>query len=124
TQILMNELNGHRAFSYSRSHALDGPVADVAYRKDARDVGFEQAWIAIERPSMSLLPIAGEVGAGEHEAALIAFDRVLQPIGLRFRPNEDEQRDGRNLLHGSSGIAGNRDRFQAVFAMSFDDTRL
>ena len=62
--------------------------------------GLQRVGVAAERPARR-----PDVGAGEDEAALVARDDALQPIGPRRRADEDE--DGVDLL-GRLGAVGPR----------------
>src|SRR5271155_890360 len=84
-QILMHELNDHGAFADAGSDAFYRAVADIADHKDARDIRFQQAGIAVEGPGSGALAIAEEIRAGEDEAALVSFDKSAEPIGSRLR---------------------------------------
>ena len=54
----MDELDRYGTFTDSGGYALDGPVADVANRKDAGDVGFQQERVALDGPTFGVLAIA------------------------------------------------------------------
>ncbi len=66
-------------------HALDRARAHVARDEDARHARLEQVRVAPERPAGRL-----GVGAGQDEAALVARDDALQPVGARRGADEDE----------------------------------
>ena len=87
----MHELNDDGAFADAGCDSLYGAVADIADDKDARDVGFQQAWIAVESPGCGTLAIAKEVRAGKDKAPLVTFDKVAEPGGAGLRANEDEK---------------------------------
>src|SRR5580704_1879024 len=103
-QILMHELNDDGAFADAGSDAFYRAVADIADHKDSRDVGFEQAGIALESPGSGALAIAKQVWAGEDEAALVASDETAEPFGARLRANEDEQAGGGKLFACAAGL--------------------
>ncbi len=79
-QILMHELDDDGAFADAGSDALHRTVADIPNNKNAGDVGFEQAGIAVERPRGWALAIAKQIRAGEDEAAFVAFDEIAEPF--------------------------------------------
>ena len=43
-QGAVDKVDGYRAFSYSRGHALHIARAHIAHRKDARKASFEHLW--------------------------------------------------------------------------------
>src|SRR5436853_4286501 len=51
SQILMHELNDHRAFAYSGGHAFHRTVPHVAHHENSRNIRLQQSGIAIERPA-------------------------------------------------------------------------
>lgn len=76
----MDKLNRDGALANSGSHTLDGPVPDIAHREDAGKIGFEQARVAIERPSFRPFPSGKQIVAGQNEPARIALDRPIEPV--------------------------------------------
>src|SRR5271155_4215218 len=120
----MHELDDDGAFTDARGDALHGTVADIADDKNARDIGFEQAGIAVESPRSGALAIVEEVWTGENEAALVAFDQIAEPSGARLRTDEDEKARGGKLLAFSRVLAQYGDTGEARIALDFDDAGL
>src|SRR5580692_1577137 len=123
-QILVHELDDDGAFADPGSYALYGAVAHVADDKDARNIGFEQPRIAVERPGSGAFAIAQKVGPGEDEAALIALDQVAEPFGARLRTNKYEEAGSGKLVSRSGALAEHGDASKPCFSTNFDDRRL
>jgi hypothetical protein len=79
---------GHHggAFPYSRSDALRRAGADIPNREYARNTGFQRQSVAAESGRATL-----EVFAGSKKSLRIRRGAVLQPRGIRFRADEQEQ---------------------------------
>ena len=84
-EVLVDQRDGHRALPDRARDALDRPRADVAGDEDARHVRLEHVGLALERPAVALY-----VGAGQDEAALVAGDHALEPVGVRRGADEHE----------------------------------
>ena len=69
----------------------DIAVADIANHKDAWDIGLEQAGIAVESPGGGPLAVPKKVRTGKDKAALVALDKIAEPLGARLRANENEK---------------------------------
>src|SRR5438094_8512336 len=50
-QVLVHDRDRHAPLSYGGRHTLDGGVADVADREDARHAGLQEIRIALQRPA-------------------------------------------------------------------------
>src|SRR5277367_2066985 len=120
----MHELDDHSAFADAGGYALHRTVAYVAHDENARDIRFEQAGIALERPGSGALAIAKEVGAREDETALVAFDEVAQPLSARLCADENEEARSGELLARAARLALHGDAREAGFAFNFDDAGL
>ena len=70
----------------------------VAGREDAGNARLEQERLAVDPPAGWRLAAVDQRGAGLHEAARIAQDGSLQPVGARLLPDEDEDRRQLQLL--------------------------
>src|SRR5208282_6346424 len=117
----MHELDNHGTFADAGGDALHGTVADIADDKNARDVGFEQAGIAVESPRSGALAIVEEVWTGENKPALVAFNQIAEPSCTRLRADEDEKARGGKLFAFSGGLAQYGDTGEARIALDFDD---
>src|SRR4029077_8624560 len=103
-QILMHELHDDGALADAGGDTLHRAVAHVTDDKNARNIGFEQAGIAVERPAFRALAIVEQVRTGQDDPALIAHHQRVEPFGARLRADEDEQASGRELF----GFRGDR----------------
>jgi hypothetical protein len=72
----MDELNGDRSFTDSRSHALYGTVAHITYRKQSRDIRFQQEGISVEVPALRALAVSYQIGTRQDEPAFVALDET------------------------------------------------
>src|SRR5579872_3441641 len=116
----MNELNGHRSFTYTRRNALDRSMAHVADRENAGYVRFEKKRIPLKRPFLGTLIVPlNQIRPSENEPAIIALDRVAHPVGARQGTNEDEHRACGHAFHLVGIGAENRYFFQVSVAMDF-----
>src|SRR6266436_1534491 len=120
----MHELDDYGAFPNTRGDAFYGTVADIANDEDAWDVGFEQTGIAVEGPGSGAFAIAEEVRAGEDEAALVALDKITEPLGARLCADENEEARGRELFACGAGLALHSNAGEARIALDFDDAGL
>src|SRR6516165_821893 len=66
-QILMDELDGNRSFADSGGHALHGPVAHIAYRKNSRHTRLQQKRVPVELPTLWSLSVSYQIGACQNE---------------------------------------------------------
>src|SRR6266849_2639671 len=73
-------------------------MAYVTDHKNSRNIRFEQARVAVERPALRPLAIVQQIRPGQDETALIALDQTLEPFGARLRANKDEQARGGELF--------------------------
>ena len=81
----MDERDGHRALAHRAGHALDRAGAHVAGHEHAGHAGLEHVGVALERPA-----VGRHVGPGEDEAALVAGDHAVEPVGARRGADEHE----------------------------------
>src|SRR3546814_7687817 len=91
SQRLMDIADHHRPFADRRGDALHRSLAHIADGVDARPARFEPAGHTIERPARLDQFERGDVGAGLHEAALVAHHFLGQPARIRTRAEEEEQ---------------------------------
>src|SRR5215469_14966997 len=61
TQILMDELDGSRAFANSRCHALHGAAARVTHGKYSRDTGLQMKRLSFDWPALGQAPQGKQV---------------------------------------------------------------
>ena len=114
SQILVNELDGNRAFADRRRDPLDRAMAHIPGDEDARHAGFEQEGHPVELPAFRRLAVADQIVAGEDEAVLVALDDAFQPVGVRLRADEDEQPRRRVFLGVARLVVDQRDRFEML----------
>src|SRR5258705_13359947 len=67
SHVLVDEVEHNGAFANAIGNAADRTVADVTDGEDARHIGFEQVWIAIQVPARWALPVTQQVRAGHKE---------------------------------------------------------
>ena len=79
----MYELYRNGPFADSRRDPLDRAMTDVAYHENSRDAGFKEIGIALERPIVGAFPVLQEVRTGKYETAVIALNKVAEPVRLR-----------------------------------------
>src|SRR5579862_6326960 len=115
----MDELHRHRSFTNTRSDAFYGTMTHIAYGEDAGNVGFEQEWISVERPSFRALPITYKVRTSQQETALVPLDDIRQPIRPRQRSNENKHSTRRHALNLVGIGTKHRDLFQMRLTMRF-----
>src|SRR5579872_266220 len=120
----MHELDDDGTFADARGDSFYGAVADIADHKDARDVRFEQAGIAVESPGSGALAVVEEVRTGEDKAALVALDKVAKPLSAGLRADENEETRGRELFASAAGLALHGDAGKTGIAMDFNDASL
>ena len=101
-QILVDELHGHRPFTYSRGHSFDRAVPYVAYGEYTGNVGLEQERISFKWPPLRPLAFPYQVGTRQYEASFVALDNICEPLGSRQRSDKDEHRRGRYPLNFTS----------------------
>src|SRR5690242_16392583 len=122
-QVLVYKLDGYGAFAHSGSNALDRAMADVANREDARNIGFEHARLASERPAFRPFPLGKQIPSGENEPALVALDEGIQPSSAWLGADKDEQRGGWFAPCVAGCVTGDGDRFEMILAVHFENTR-
>src|SRR6266481_7893103 len=93
----------------------------IAYDKNSRHVGFQQARIAIERPGRWPLPVAEKVRTGKNEAALVAINRSAKPFRAWLRADENEQARSGKLLSFSRGRTFDGDAREPRLSFHLDD---
>src|SRR5277367_2284871 len=120
----MHELDDDGPFAHTGGDAFYGTVADIADHKDARDVGFQQAGVAIERPRSGALAVAHQVRPGEDEAALVALDNVAEPLRAWLCADENEEARRRKLLARAARLALHGDSREVRISLDFDDAGL
>src|SRR5215203_1925733 len=103
-QVLMYKGDRNGAFADSGSHALHRAVTHVSDYKNTGNVCFQKTWSAVQLPSLRRFTVAHQIGTGENEAALVAFDNVREPVCVRRRANHDEERVGGHPV----GMVGRR----------------
>src|SRR3546814_15826273 len=81
SQRLMDIADHHRPFADRRGDALHRSLAHIADGVDARPARFEPAGHTIERPARLDQFERGDVGAGLHEAALVAHHSLDRKSG-------------------------------------------
>src|ERR1017187_1634474 len=120
----MHELNGDRAFTDTGGHALHRAVARVYNRKDAGHVGFGQAGVAFERPTLGRLAVANQGRASQDEAVFVARHDAFQPVGAGLRASEYKQRAGVHAFARVGPPAFDGDGFQVVLTVHLRHLRL
>ena len=85
----MHERDRHRSLAHGARHPLDRARADVAGDEHSGHARLERERVALKRPAVAL-----DVEAGEDEAALVARDDTLEPVGQRPGADEHEARVG------------------------------
>src|SRR6266498_1704539 len=90
TQILMDELHSHRAFSNARRHALHRAMPHITNRKYSRNIGLQKKRISIKTPTLGTISGAYEIWPRKNEPALVAFDHIPQPVSLWQSTNENK----------------------------------
>ena len=88
--MLVDELDGHRAFADGGGAAFGRAGADVAGREDARNIGLEQV-------------VRARRGAGEDEPVVVAGHGVVEPLGARQRPEEEKEERERKAVAALEG---------------------
>src|SRR5437879_2528741 len=107
----MDELNGHCPLADTGGDTLDGAVPHISGGEYTGDAGFQEERIAVKRPALWRLSLVHQVGTAENEALLVALHYTLQPICMRLRANEDEQRGCRERLFLMRFVIDDRDAF-------------
>src|SRR5208282_2291348 len=120
----MHELDDDGAFADAGGDAFYRAVANIADDKDAWDIGFQQAGIAVESPRCRPLAVAHQVRPGEDEAALVAIDNVAEPLGTRLCADENKKTRGWELLACTAWLALHGDSCEARISLHFDDAGL
>src|SRR4051812_37388677 len=120
----MHERDRNRSLADARRYTFDGAVPHVADDKDAGNVRFQKAGLAIELPSVRPLAVARELRAGIDKTELITFDNVRQPLRIWRCPDHDEQRVSGNLVYLVRFGAMYRNRFEMIVAMRLNDRRV
>src|SRR5271166_2860967 len=115
----MDELDGHRSFAYARGYSFHRTMPDISHSKDARHIGFQEEWIAIERPLFRVLAVLGQFRSGKNESPFIALDLSAQPIGPRQGPNENKHGSRVDALHFVGVGAEHGNFFKVRGAMHF-----
>src|SRR6185503_9182185 len=75
----VHQLHGHRSFAHCGGAALDRAGTNIAGCKYARHAGLEQV-------------VTARCGARQDEPVLVACDRVVEPLGTRPGPEEEEEK--------------------------------
>src|SRR5258707_7239385 len=73
-------------------------MAYVTDHKNSRNIRFEQARVAVQRPAVRPLAIVQQIRPGQDETALVALDQTLEPFGARLRADKNEQAGGGELF--------------------------
>ncbi len=81
----MDQLHDHCSLADRGGAALRRPCANVPSRVDPRHAGLEQV-------------VAGDGGAGEDEAVLVALDRIVLPLCAGPRTEKEKQERERQAL--------------------------
>src|SRR5260370_16956353 len=83
-------------------------MAYVTDHKNSRNIRFEQARVAVERPAVRPLAIVQQIRPGQDETALVALDQTLEPFGARLRADKNEQAGGGEFfgLRGHPALNG------------------
>src|SRR5580765_1246331 len=118
-QVLVNELHGYRALTYTRRDALYRTVADIAHGKQAGNVCFQQEGIPVQSPSLGALAVPDEVGAGQDKAAFVALHQFAHPIGPGQCSNKDEHGACRYALYFVGVRTEDRNFLQVRVTMRF-----
>jgi len=93
-QVLPHEPDRHRPLADRGRDSLDRAGVDVAHREDPGLAGLQEVRpLAVE--SRELLVV--DIGSGQHEPVLIQRDVAAQPLRVRRRADEHEQRLDREL---------------------------
>src|SRR5882762_1616274 len=115
----MDELHCDRAFADAGSHAFDGTMSHIANRENTRDICLKQERVAVQGPTLGLLPVANEIGTSQQETAVVSFDQVSQPLGARLSSDKNKHRTCRNPLNLICVRTQNGDLFQMRGPMHF-----
>src|SRR5712671_7164920 len=116
----MHKLHHDSALANTGCDALHRAVAHVADHKNAGNIRFEQAGIAIERPPFRALAIVEQIGSGQDETALIALDQTVEPFRARLRADENEQAGSGKFLSLGGDRALDGDLRKPRLAVYFD----
>src|SRR5258708_23058758 len=83
-------------------------MAYVTDHKNSRNIRFEQARVAVQRPAVRPLAIVQQIRPGQDETALVALDQTHEPFGARLRADKNEQAGGGEFfgLPGPRALAG------------------
>src|SRR6185369_12087974 len=87
----MNEGHRNRAFTDSRSHALQIPRAHVANGEDARQAGFQQERLPGHWPVRAFQVLLSEICSGFDESTVVTSDTAAEPRGIWYRADHREQ---------------------------------
>jgi hypothetical protein len=96
-QVAVHEHDGHGALADGGGDPLGRLGPRVAGHEHAGDAGLQVVGRAVKFPAAWAGPPVGalttlaQVGAGQHEAALIARHDPVEPVGERGGADEDEQ---------------------------------
>src|SRR5215471_8346234 len=115
--MCMDELNCNRALADAGCNAFNGPMPNVAHRKDSRNAGFQKERLALQRPAVRALSLPEKVRPGKDKSVGVPLEETLEPFGARRGADEDEQRSGRHPFDRARAGAGYRDRLQPIFAV-------
>src|SRR5260370_15635073 len=124
SQILMHELHDDSALAYARRDALHRAMAYVTDHKNSRNIRFEQARVAVERPALRPLAIVQQTRPAPAQTAPVAHDPTLEPFGARLRADKDEQAGGRELFGFRGHPALNADFTDPHLPMYFNHPSL
>src|SRR3712207_4500538 len=97
-QVLVDELDGDRAFPDGGGAPFYRAVSHVPGDEDAGDAGLQEKGITVQSPAFGTFPVSRQVGAGEYEAPLVATNDAGQPVGVGGGTYEDEERVRRDGL--------------------------
>src|SRR5579864_3517416 len=96
-------------------------MPDVSYCEDSGNIGLEEKWISIERPSFGAVSGANKIGPGKNESPLIALDQISEPVSLRQCAYKNEDAVRRNPFHLVGVGTENRNLLEMRVAMHFGD---
>jgi hypothetical protein len=90
-QVVVDQLDGYRAFADGRRHPLHRPRSNVAGGEHARDAGLQQHGPTFDRPRRRRLPVSEYVRARKDVSPSVALDRWWQPIGTWLSTDQDDE---------------------------------
>ena len=116
-ELAVEELNGHRALSDGRPHALDGTVSNVAGRKNPWKARLEEKRAAIGRPRV----VAPKICSCEDETVRVPLDLWWQPLGVRSGSDHKEEPISVDGLLASLRAVMKHQVLEPPFAPAVDD---